>query len=195
MAHILTRTALAAAALFAVPVASAGNPHGDDLPVCPPAGVQPDECLIALADPGFEGDGSLLSWMPAPMNPAAARIDREGGKARLELAPGGSVSQFVELPLGTAGDMDAYFVPSLFARSAGGNAQVELSISLQDDSGSHAVFSHVYTTQDDWTRPSGGFDASQARGRPRSLLLQIIRRDKNGGTPLYVDDVQVIRQR
>jgi hypothetical protein len=182
------------AALFALPsLAIATNPHGDELPFCPGAGELPAECLVTIKNPGFDGDGSLVSWMPNPFRPNASRIEGDENQ-RLALSPGGSVTQVVPLPANTAPeDGSPYFLPALFARAQGGSAKLEFSVSVIHAGGSYEAFSHEFSVGDEWMRPSGGFDIS--RGTPTAFLIRIERKDDNAAATAYVDDVQVIRQR
>ncbi|QDE38733.1 hypothetical protein FIV34_05720 [Luteibacter pinisoli] len=192
MNRTIAIAAAAAAAVLALPV-SAVTAHGDEAPLCPVRGSQPVECRLAIENAGFDGEGSLVNWMPHPFRPKTVRIE-DDGNAKLVLAPGGSVSQVVSLPASSeAVDGAPYFVPSMFVRATGGDAEVELSVQLVGRQGSYEAFSHVYAAGDAWSRPSGGFDAS--RGQATSMIIGITRKDSNAGATVYVDDVQVIRQR
>lgn len=189
----MTVFAVASAIALTTLSASATTPHGDDLPVCPSSGSLPDECLLGIENPGFDGEGALVNWMPNLFRPGGAHID-DSANPKLALAPGGSVSQVVPLPASTDdSDRGPYFVPSLFVRAADGEGQVEVSVQLVDAHGAYEAFSHRYTAGEVWSRPSGGFDA--ARGSATAMVIQIARKDSNAAATVYVDDVQVIRQR
>ncbi|UPG95619.1 hypothetical protein [Luteibacter aegosomatissinici] len=192
MFRITARALAFATALITLP-ASATTPHGDDLPVCPSSGSQPTECLVSILNAGFDGEGSLVNWMPNLFNPHTVSID-DTANPKLVLAPGGSVSQVVPLSGGND-DMERapYFIPSLFARSEGGDAGIEVSVMLVGADGAYEAFSRAYTVGGVWSRPSGGFDAS--RGPATAMVIQIVRKDSNAGATVYIDDVQVIRQR
>jgi hypothetical protein len=184
---------VASAASLVAFTASASNPHGDDLPVCRPSGEQPAECLLDIQNAGFDGEGSLVTWIRDFVRPEAARIVDDGNPA-LALERGGSVTQIVPLPISEeGGGTPAYFLPSLFLRSTGGEASVRLSVTLVARDGSHEAFSQDFSAGEAWSRPSGGFDASASQ--PSAMLIEIRRIDVNDRATVFVDDVQVIRQR
>lgn len=183
--------AASAAALMAFS-ASASQPRADDLPVCRHSGEQPAECLLDIQNAGFDGEGALVTWIRDPIWPEAARID-DDGNPKLALERDGSVTQIVPLPASPGGGgATPYFVPSFFLRSTG-EASVRLSVTLIGRDGSHEAFSHVFSASEAWSRPSGGFDA--AAFQPSAMLIEIRRIDVNDRATVFVDDVQVIRQR
>lgn len=190
-----TALAVASAAAFVSLFACATTAHAEGLPPCPASGDQPAECLLGIENPGFDGEGALVNWMRNLFRPDTVHIEDQGNPM-LALAPGGSVSQVVHLPVasGAASDIP-YLVPSLFVRSEGGEGKVEISVQLVDDHGSYEAFSHTYTAGAAWTHPSGGFDAGRRRGHASAMVIQIARKDSQAGVTLYVDDVQVIKQR